>query len=81
MINMEEDTKKEIDTLKEEIKRLKDELKFHSHDGRGTMILNEILKLLPYIEGRFKTQGSVGITTTYLDADGKTITVKNGIII
>jgi len=77
---MQEDTKKEIEALKGEIKALKEEFKFHSHDGRGTKMLNDILKLIPYIEGRFKTQGSVGITTTYKDADDRIITVKNGII-
>lgn len=75
--------KEQVETLSKpdnDIKFLKEELKFHSHDGRGTKMINDVLRMLPYIEGKFKTQGSVGLTTTYLDADGKTITVTNGII-
>lgn len=78
---MEEETKKEIEQLRAEIKRLNNELKRHTHDGRGTVLANEFLRLLPYIEGKFKTQGSVGKTTIYYDKDDKKITVKNGIII
>lgn len=63
-------TDEKIEELEKEIAELRELIKTHSHNGMGSKMIKEIIKLSP-----------LGLTTTYTDKNNYTITVRNGIII